>query len=143
MILIASDHAGVEVKAAVIGFLRERGEAVEDLGTASTASVDYPDFAHALARRLVAADTRGILICGTGIGMSMTANRHRGVRAAVCQDAFTAAMARRHNDANVLCLGARVLGQGVVEQVVDVFLSTPFDGGRHQRRVTKIELEEP
>ena len=143
MIVIASDHAGVDVKVAVIDQLRAAGRAVEDLGTTSTESVDYPDFAHRVSR-CVADRTaeRGILICGTGICMSMSANRHPRVRAAVCQDAFTAEMARRHNDANVLCLGARVLGPGVIEQIVELFLTTEFDGGRHQRRVAKIEPEE-
>jgi len=143
MIVIASDHAGVQVKAAVVDRLRAAGLAVDDLGPDATDSVDYPDYAHRVAARVAdGTAARGILICGTGLGMSMSANRHPGVRAAVCHDAFTAAMARRHNDANVLCLGARVLGPGVIEQVVDVFLATDFEGGRHQRRVAKIEPEE-
>ncbi len=143
MIVIASDHAGVEVKAAIVDRLRSAGHAVDDLGPASTQSVDYPDFAHRVAARVAdGTATCGLLICGTGLGMSMSANRHHGVRAAVCHDAFTAEMARRHNDANVLCVGARVLGMGVIEQVVDVFLATDFEGGRHQRRVAKIEPEE-
>jgi ribose 5-phosphate isomerase B len=143
MIVIASDHAGVEVKTAIVDRLRAAGHAVDDLGPASTQSVDYPDFAHRVAARVAdGTATRGLLICGTGLGMSMSANRHPGVRAAVCHDAFTAEMARRHNDANVLCVGARVLGAGVIEQVVDVFLATDFDGGRHERRVAKIEPEE-
>ncbi len=143
MIVVASDHAGLPLKRVVARHLTGRGLQVEDLGTFDESSVDYPDFAHLLAHR-VAADpgTTGILICGTGIGMSMAANRHPGVRAALCHDAYTAEMARRHNDANVLCMGARVLGAGVAEQIVDVFLATGFDGGRHQRRVAKIELEE-
>jgi ribose 5-phosphate isomerase B len=143
MILVASDHAGLPLKRTVARHLARKDLQVEDLGTFDETSVDYPDFAHLLAGRVAAEPgTVGILICGTGIGMSMTANRHRGVRAALCHDAYTAEMARRHNDANVLCMGARVLGAGVAEQVVDVFLATGFDGGRHQRRVAKIELEE-
>jgi ribose 5-phosphate isomerase B len=142
MILIASDHAGFELKRKVRAYMEARGLAVCDLGVDSEASVDYPDFAHRLAAGISADEGElGILICGTGIGMSMTANRHPGVRAALCHDAYTAEMARRHNDANVLCLGGRVLGAGVAEQVVDVFLGTPFEGGRHQRRVGKIEID--
>ena len=143
MIVAASDHAGLPLKRAVLEHLAGRGLEVEDLGTYDGTSVDYPDFAHRLAARVAAEEgTVGILICGTGIGMSMAANRHRGVRAALCHDAYTAEMARRHNDANVLCMGARVLGPGVAAQIVDVFLATPFEGGRHARRVGKIELEE-
>ena len=143
MIAIASDHAGVTTKADVCRQLAEQGHEVQDLGPAETTSVDYPDYAHLLARAVSDGRIeRGILICGTGIGMSMAANRHSGVRAALCHDAYTAEMARRHNDANVLCLGARCLGAGVIEQVVSVFVETPFEGDRHQRRVAKIELEE-
>ena len=140
MIVVAADHAAVDFKAEIVRLLADRGEDCRDLGTFDDASVDYPDFAHRLVEEIAAdrAD-RGILICGTGIGMSMTANRHAGIRAALCHDAYTAEMARRHNDANVLCLGARVLGDGVAAQIVEVFLTTEFDGGRHQRRVEKIE----
>lgn len=141
MILIASDHAAFDLKQYLVTFLKEMGHEVEDLGVDGVESVDYPDFAHRLAEGVQRGDgVQGILVCGTGLGMSMAANRHRAIRAAVCHDAYTAAMARKHNDANVLCLGARVLGVGVVEQVVRVFLSTPFEGGRHQRRVDKIEI---
>ena len=144
MIVLASDHAGVALKALLLRLLDERGLEHEDLGPADETSVDYPDFAHLLASRIASGGAqRGILICGTGIGMSMAANRHPGVRAALCHDAYTAEMARRHNDANVLCLGARVLGDGLALQVVGVFLDTAFEGGRHQRRVSKIEREEP
>jgi ribose 5-phosphate isomerase B len=143
MIVIASDHAGVDLKARVVELVREAGHEVRDLGPSDTSSVDYPDFAHAVARAVVAGDAeRGILICGTGIGMSLAANRYPQVRAALCHDAFTAEMARRHNDANVLCVGARSTGSGVAEQVVHIFLETPFEGGRHQRRVEKIERED-
>jgi ribose 5-phosphate isomerase B len=141
MILIASDHAGVDLKARIVELVREVGHDVRDLGPADTASVDYPDFGHEVARAVAAGEAEtGILICGTGIGMSVTANRHPGVRAALCHDAFTAEMARRHNDANVLCLGARVVGYGVAEQMVEIFLGTDFEGGRHQRRVDRIEI---
>ena len=143
MIAIASDHAGVALKTELCRCLLDLGFEVEDLGPNETNSVDYPDYAHLLARavsdgRIV----RGVLICGTGIGMSMAANRHPGVRAALCHDAYTAEMARRHNDANILCIGSRAIGGGVAEQIVQVFAETAFEGGRHQRRVAKIELEE-
>jgi len=141
MILIASDHAAFDLKQHLVTFLKEMHHEVDDLGVSQVESVDYPDFAHRLAEGIERGDgVQGILICGTGLGMSMAANRHRGIRAGLCHDAYTAAMARKHNDANVLCLGARVLGVGVAEQIVRVFLSTPFEGGRHQRRVDKIEL---
>ena len=142
MIVIASDHAGVDLKARILEDLRDGGHEIHDLGPPDSSSVDYPDFGHKVAAAVVAGEAEtGILICGTGIGMSMTANRHPGVRAALCHDAFTAEMARRHNDANVLCMGARVIGGGVAEQIVGVFLSTSFEGGRHQRRVDLIEIE--
>ena len=141
-IVIASDHAGVDLKARLAELIGEAGHEARDLGPADESSVDYPDFAHVVAEAVAAGEAeRGILICGTGIGMSLTANRHPGVRAALCHDAFTAEMARRHNDANVLCMGARVIGGGVAEQVVEVFLNTTFEGGRHQRRVELIEIE--
>ena len=140
MIVLASDHAAIALKAELVEQLAARGEDVRDLGPSDETSVDYPDFAHRLVREIVdgRAD-RGILICGTGIGMSMAANRHPGIRAALCHDAYTAGMARAHNDANVLCLGARVLGGGVAAQIVEVFLDTGFEGGRHRHRVAKIE----
>ncbi len=142
MIVIASDHAGVELKAEVSEFIRSQGHELRDLGPQDTTSVDYPDFAHALARIIEAGEARmGVLICGTGIGMSLAANRHPGVRAALCHDAFTAEMARLHNDANVLCLGARVIGAGVALQMVGIFLATAFEGDRHQRRVDLIEIK--
>ena len=142
MIVIASDHAGVDLKARILEDLRDRGHEIHDLGPADLSSVDYPDFGHKVAAAVAVGEAEtGILICGTGIGMSMTANRHPGVRAALCHDAFTAEMARRHNDANVLCMGARVIGVGVAEQVAGVFLRTPFEGDRHQRRVDLIEIE--
>jgi len=143
MIVIASDHAGVDLKVRILEDLRDGGHEIRDLGPADLSSVDYPDFGHKVAAAVVAGEAgTGILICGTGIGMSMTANRHPGVRAALCHDAFTAEMARRHNDANVLCMGARVTGVGVAEQVVRIFLDTPFEGGRHQRRVDLIEFKQ-
>ncbi len=143
MIVIASDHAGVDLKARLIELIGEAGHEIQDLGPATTGSVDYPDYAHAVAEAVAdgRAD-RGILICGTGIGMSLAANRHPRIRAALCHDALTAEMARLHNDANVLCVGARTTGEAVVEQIVRIFLTTAFEGGRHQRRVEKIERED-
>jgi len=140
MIVLASDHAAIAFKAEIVRVLEKMGKPHRDLGPTQAASVDYPYFAHELVEEILAGRAElGILMCGTGIGMSMAANRHFGIRAALCHDAYTAEMARRHNDANVLCLGARVLGGGVAAQIVEVFLATPFDGGRHQRRVEKIE----
>lgn len=142
-LLIASDHAGWDLKKLLAEHARRAGHEVIDLGTDSPDSVDYPDFAHRLAERLLAGDAPlGVLVCGTGIGISMAANRHKGIRAALCHDAFTADMARRHNDANVLCMGARTTGPGVALQMLEIFLSGGFEGGRHARRVDKIEPEE-
>ena len=141
-ILFASDHAGFDLKEQLLERARETGHDAIDLGPADKDSVDYPDFGHALALSLVAGDgERGVLICGTGIGMTMVANRHRGVRAALCHDAFTAEFGRRHNNANVLCMGGRTTGPGVAVQMLDIFLATPFDGDRHVRRVENIETK--
>ena len=140
MIAIACDHGGLALKQAMTALLAERGTRILDLGTATAASVDYPDFAHRLAHAVASRKARaGILICGTGIGMSMAANRHRGVRAAVCTNEYMARMARLHNDANVLCLGERVVGADLARAIASVFLETGFEGGRHRRRVRKIE----
>jgi len=142
-IVIASDHAGVDLKARIVELTNGTGHDVRDLGPAEKTSVDYPDFAHAVARIVASGEAEwGILICGTGIGMSLAANRHPHVRAALCHDAFTAEMARRHNDANVLCIGARSTGPGVAEQMVRIFLETAFEGDRHQRRVDLIEFKQ-
>jgi ribose 5-phosphate isomerase B len=136
-ILIASDHAGFDYKEMLGERARDTGHDVLDLGPVNRNAVDYPDFAHDLARALIAGKgDLGVLICGTGIGMSMAANRHRGVRAALCHDAFTAEYA------NVLCIGGRTTGPGVAVQILDIFLATPFEGGRHERRVEKIEMEQ-
>lgn len=139
-LLIASDHAGFALKQALGAALTEWGVTVEDLGPFDTASVDYPEYAHVLATRIVHQPAAlGVLVCGTGIGMSMAANRHVGIRAAVCTDPYQARMTRLHNDANVLCLGERVIGAGMAEDTLRVFLETEFEGGRHQRRVSKID----
>jgi len=136
----ASDHAGFPLKNHLVAWLRAHGHEVVDLGTHSAESTDYPDFAHELARRVVAGEfERGLLVCGSGIGMSIAANRHAGVRAARCLSEYDARMARAHNDANVLALGERVTGVGLAEAILETFLATAFEGGRHARRVQKIE----
>ena len=138
-IAIGSDHAGFPLKQVVKLWLEEHGYEVDDLGTYDTKSVDYPDYAAAVAHAVAEGKVdRGILICGTGIGMSMSANKVPGIRAALCTDVYTARMSRRHNDANVLCMGARVIGPGVAESIVEAWLSEEFEGGRHARRVGKI-----
>jgi ribose 5-phosphate isomerase B len=138
-IAIASDHAGFELKEALKGTLEELGFAPMDLGTEGPASVDYPDFAHRLAGALAEGKAkRGVLVCGTGIGISIAANRHRHIRAGVVHDATTARMTRLHNNANVLCLGARIVGLDVAKDCLRVFLETDFEGGRHQNRVAKL-----
>jgi ribose 5-phosphate isomerase B len=137
---LAADHAGVSLKDALVAELRAAGHDVTDLGTHGAESVDYPDYAAAVARAVAAGTVeRGVLVCGTGIGMSMTANRFAGVRAAVATNAFMAEATREHNDANVLCLGARVIDAATASDLVRIFLATPFGGGRHARRVAKID----
>jgi ribose 5-phosphate isomerase B len=137
---MACDHGGYQLKDELKAKLAERDVSVEDLGTDSGESVDYPDFAHDLCAKILAGEADlGILICGTGIGMSMAANRHRGVRAALCTDPFMARMAREHNDANVLCLGARVIGPSLALEIVHAFLDGRFAGDRHERRIGKID----
>ncbi len=138
-IAIGADHAGYEAKERLKRRLGEREDEVVDLGTHGTASVDYPDFA-ARVSRLVAegkADL-GVLVCGSGVGMSIAANKVKGIRAAHCTDSYTARVAREHNDANVLCLGSRVTGPGLMEDVLDAFLGASFLGGRHLNRVDKM-----
>ncbi|HUC61309.1 MAG TPA: ribose 5-phosphate isomerase B [Alphaproteobacteria bacterium] len=138
-IAIAADHAGLALKAALTAELGRLGYSTLDLGTNSAESVDYPDFADALARAIEGGKAkRGVLVCGTGIGMGIAANRHRAVRAAVCHDATSASLARRHNDANVLALGARLIGEEVAKDCLRAFLETKFEGGRHLRRVAKM-----
>jgi ribose 5-phosphate isomerase B len=138
-LVIASDHAGLGLKTELLEVLKARGVEVQDLGTHSGESVDYPDFASRLSRSVGACDfPLGVLICGTGIGMSIVANKYRGVRAALCTTEFEARMARAHNDANVLCLGQRVVGGGVAKAILEAFLEQPFEGGRHEKRVQKI-----
>jgi ribose 5-phosphate isomerase B len=139
-IAVGNDHAGHPLKRVLVRLLEERGHQVDDLGSDGGESVDYPDYARAVAAKVAAGEAqRGLLICGTGVGMSMAANRLRGVRAAVVSDPFVATMTRAHNDCNVLCLGQRVVGEGLARAIVDAWLETAFEGGRHQRRVDKIE----
>ena len=141
-VALASDHAGFELKKHLQPFLRELGYEVHDLGTDSTESVDYPDFGHALANCLLSGIARwGIAICGSGIGISIAANRHPGIRAALCQNAAQAALARQHNDANILALGARMVSEQTAQECVKTFLSTAFEGGRHEKRVKKLDQE--
>lgn len=138
-LFIAADHAGVALKAKLIEQIRAHGYEAVDLGTDNEASVDYPDYAAEVAERVQRGEGIGVLVCGSGVGMSITANRYKGVRAALCTDPFVAKATRQHNDANILCLGSRVVGDGLAEEILRVFLETPFEGGRHQRRVDKIE----
>jgi ribose 5-phosphate isomerase B len=138
-IVIGSDHRGLGVKQRVVPLLQQMGHDVTDVGPGAPGSVDYPDYALEVARAVGdgRAD-RGILICGTGIGMCIAANKVRGVRAAPCHDSITAELSRRHNDSNVLCLSADLLGEELIERMIRIWLETPFEGGRHARRVEKI-----
>lgn len=138
--VIACDHAGLPLKIELLKVFAALGIDVEDFGTHTTESVDYPDYAHRVARAIAEGRfDRGVLVCGTGIGVSIAANRHRGVRAALCADTFSARMARAHNDANLLCLGARTVGPGLAEEILRTFIATEFAGGRHQRRIDKLD----
>ncbi|MBQ8716406.1 MAG: ribose 5-phosphate isomerase B [Clostridia bacterium] len=135
-LVIGCDHAAPELKAIVRDHLIERGFDVTDVGTHTTDSCNYPDYAHALCKKIQSGECElGILICGTGIGMSMAANKHKGIRAACCSDTFSARLTRLHNDANVLCFGARVVGQGLAIDLVDTFIDAEFEGGKHQKRI--------
>ena len=137
---IASDHAGFELKRELLEVLSHRKVTVHDVGCFSSDAVDYPDFAVEVAKAVAAGKADlGILVCGTGIGMSIVANKFKGVRAALCHTEFEARMSRAHNDANILCLGSRVTGAGLARVVLEAFLNTKFEGGRHERRVQKIK----
>jgi len=136
---VGSDHAGFRVKSLVCNYLSFKGYEVVDLGPENNKRVDYPDFAKKVAESVVADEgSFGILICGTGIGMSIAANKVKGARAAHCNDFYTAQMARAHNDANILCFGERVSGEGVIESMLEAFINTEFEGGRHKNRIAKI-----
>ncbi len=138
-IAIASDHGGFDLKESVIAHLLNDGWEIDDLGPSSEDSVDYPDYgvklAEAIANKKV---ERGIVICGTGVGMSIVVNRFPGIRGTLCSDVYTAKMCREHNDSNILIMGGRVIGKGLASEIVDTWLSTEFEGGRHQRRLDKI-----
>ncbi|HFU73984.1 MAG TPA: ribose 5-phosphate isomerase B [Helicobacteraceae bacterium] len=137
---VATDHAGIDLKDYTVTLLKEKGHEVIDLGPFSKDRVDYPDYAIKVAQSVLEdSAAQGILICGSGIGMSMAANRFTGIRAALCHDAYTATVARGHNDANVLCFGERIVGKGVAESILDAWIAGTFDGGRHCGRVDKIE----
>lgn len=142
-IAIGADHAGPALKASLVAALRAAGHQVLDLGTNGPESVDYPDFAHAVCREVEAGRARfGVLICGTGIGMSIAANRHAGIRCALCTDATMARLAREHNDANVLALGARIVGDVLAQDILACFLATLYAGGRHARRLAKLSPDQ-
>jgi ribose 5-phosphate isomerase B len=139
-IAVGSDHAGFALKQQLLKVLERRQLEVLDMGVSNTESVDYPDFASRVARAVSRGECeRGLLVCGTGIGMSIVANKYRGVRAAVCSGEYEIRMARAHNDVNVLCVGERVVGPGLAQVILEAFLDGPFEGGRHQRRVDKIK----
>ena len=139
MIAIGSDGAGYEIKKVIIEWLKEKNMPYEEFGCMNGESCDYPLVAKEVCEKIVSGGAdKGILVCGTGIGISMAANKIKGIRAAVCTDTYMAKYTRLHNNANVLCLGGRVIGAGAAEEIVDTFLNTDFEGGRHQRRVDQI-----
>lgn len=139
MIAIGSDHAGYLLKAQIIEFLEKRGLEVKDFGTNGPESVDYPDFGRAVAEAVSSKECeRGIIICGTGIGISIAANKVPGIRAALCTDSYMAKMSRQHNNANILAIGERVVGPGKMLDIVETWITTEFLGGRHQNRINKI-----
>ena len=138
-IIMGSDHAGYNLKLKVKAHLESRGFEVTDVGTNTPESCNYTVYADALCQAIAAGEADlGILVCGTGIGMSIAANKHKGIRAACCENTFSARMTRMHNDANVLCIGERVMGYGLACDMVDLFVDTPFEGGRHQARVDDL-----
>lgn len=140
---IGNDHTALELKAEIIEFLKENGHEVVDYGTKEAGSCDYPVYGEIVARAVVAGEVeRGILICGTGLGISLAANKVKGIRAAVCSEPYTAKMSRAHNDCQVLAFGARIVGAELAKMIVDVWLNTEFEGGRHQRRVDMINAVE-
>ncbi len=139
-IAVAADHAGFEMKEFVRRWLAEAGHEVADVGAFSETSVDYPDFARPACAKVLSGEAdRAVLVCGSGVGMSMAANRFRGIRAVLCADLYLARYSRLHNDANVLCLPGRLMGKGLCEEVLRVWMETPFEGGRHARRVAKLD----
>ncbi|MFO7461259.1 MAG: ribose 5-phosphate isomerase B [Desulfatiglandales bacterium] len=143
-IVVGSDHAGLALRKACIAYLEKEGtHQVEDVGVFNRESCDYPKIAHQVAQSISRGEhSRGILICGSGIGMSMVANRYRGVRAALCHNLYSARLSRLHNDANVLALGERILGEGLALEILETFLKTEFEGGRHKRRIEQFDQHE-
>lgn len=141
-IVAAADHGGFEMKNQIVEKLQNQGFAVEDLGTYSEESVDYPDFAEKVSQKILGGEADlGILVCGTGIGISIAANRHKGIRAAIVYDDFTAKVAHLHNNANILCFGGRTMKTEDVQRRIEIFLNTQYEGGRHDRRLCKMDLD--
>lgn len=139
IISVAADHAGLPLKQALVTYLETNGWTVRDLGAHTADSVDYPDYGYALADDIASGRAkRGLLVCGSGIGISIAANRHAHVRCALCSEPLSAKLARQHNDANVIAMGSRLIGEAMAIEILDTFLTTEFEGGRHQRRVTKL-----
>ena len=139
LITIASDHGGFSLKVDIVSFLKELGYEVNDMGPKNQNSVDYPDYGIRIAQAVTQnTNSRGIVICGTGIGMSIVVNRFTGIRGTLCSDLYTAKLCREHNDSNILIMGGRVVGYGLAREIVKVWLSTPFEGGRQQKRLDKI-----
>ena len=139
-ILIGSDHGGYKLKQEIIKYLNELGHKIEDCGCYTDVSCDYPDIAQDVAKKVLSTGKKAILVCGTGIGMSIAANRFKGIRASHCTDTFTARMTRMHNNSNILCLGERITGTGLALDIVEIWLNTDFQGGRHEIRINKLEL---
>lgn len=140
-IVIASDHGGFELKEKIYVYLKNKGYEVENFGTNSLDSCDYPIFANKVCKAILNKEfERGILICGTGIGMSIAANRHKGIRAACLSETYSAEMTRKHNDSNILCFGARVIDESLAKEIVDVWLLTQYEGGRHQKRIDMLDM---
>jgi len=137
-IILGSDHGGYKLKLKIAEHLKNLGYEISDMGCYTEESCDYPVIAKAVAQEVLDTSSRGILICGTGIGMSIAANRFKGIRASLCSDTFSARMTRAHNDSNILCLGQRVTGEGLAIDIADIWLKTEFEGGRHKRRIDMI-----
>ena len=137
-IIIGSDHGGFNLKKEIINYLNDKKHEIVDLGCYTTDSCDYPVIAKSVANEVLKTGNKGILVCGTGIGVSITANRFNGIRASHCTDTFTARMTRMHNDSNILCLGERITGVGLALDIVDIWLNTEFEGGRHKKRIDMI-----
>ena len=138
-IVIGSDHGGFKLKDAIITHIKGLNYNVEDVGCFNDESCDYPVYAEKVVQKVLSENIKGILVCGTGIGMSITANRFKGIRASHCTDTFTARMTRMHNDSNILCLGERITGVGLALDIVDIWLKTEFEGGRHKKRIEMID----